>query len=76
MRTKLFYMLRVRLADGDPWFEPEEFQTRKQRDTAAAFARVLVGMRTHSYEERRAVADQAGTKGLRGNDRRERLAQK
>ena len=52
MRTKLVYRLRLRGSDGDTWGEPETFTTRKQRDTAASYARIIGGYRTYSYEER------------------------
>ena len=44
------YMLRTRLDDESAWSEAEEYPTRGQRDKAARLARVIGGIRTHSYE--------------------------
>lgn len=71
MRTKTVYMLRIRPSDDVDWWEAEEFETRRKRKAAASFVRVLLGFRTYSYEERRAVAEKDAT-GQSGSDRRER----
>lgn len=51
MRT--VYVLRVRPDDDSPWSEPAYYRTRKQRDRNASMNRVLGGIRTHSYEEKK-----------------------
>lgn len=48
------FMLRTRLNDEDEWSEPQAFRTRRERDKAGSFARIIGGIRTHSYEETRA----------------------
>jgi len=60
-KQKTFYMLRVRMSSTEQWSEPEQFLTRRARNAAASFARVIGGIHTHSYEERRAVAEEAST---------------
>lgn len=47
------YVLRVRLDDSQPWSEPAYYATRKERDKEAAMNRIISGIRTHSYEEKR-----------------------
>ena len=54
------YMLRCRRDDNSDWCEPEEFPTRRARDMAGSFARIIGGLRTHSYEEK-SVKPRAGT---------------
>lgn len=49
---KTIYFLRTRFDDSEPWSEPEPFRSRKARDNAASQARIIGGIRTHSYEER------------------------
>lgn len=53
VRLKTVYVLRVRPDDSLPWSEPEYYQTRKERDRVAAMNRVLGGIRTHSYNEKK-----------------------
>lgn len=50
---KTVYVLRVRPSDSVVWSEPEYYRTRKERDREAAVNRVLGGIRTHSYEEKK-----------------------
>lgn len=50
---KTVYVLRTRLNDNLPWSEPEYYRKRKERDEAERVNRVLGGIRTHSYEEKR-----------------------
>lgn len=45
------HVLRTRLDDNSPWSDPQEYDTKRERDKAAAFARVIGGIRTHSYFE-------------------------
>lgn len=44
------FILRTRVNDDAEWGEPEVFATRRQRDKAASFARIIGGLRTHSFE--------------------------
>ena len=50
---KTVYVLRVRLSDEESWGEPEYYRTREERDKTERFNRVLGGVRTHSYEEKK-----------------------
>lgn len=54
---KTVYVLRVRLNDESPWGEPEYYRTRKERDHVAAQNRVLGGIRTHSYQEKKTLEE-------------------
>ena len=54
-KKKTVYLLRVRENDNAQWSEPTAFTTRLKRDNAAMYHRALLGMRTHSYEEKVAV---------------------
>lgn len=56
------YFLRVRHNDDEPWSEPEEFDTRKERDDCAKFNRIIGGIQVWSIDEptprkRRATPD-------------------
>lgn len=46
------YLLRSRMTDDEPWSNPEEFGTRRDRDRAAKFARIIGGIRVWSIDER------------------------
>jgi hypothetical protein len=50
---KTVYVLRIRADESEPWGAPEYYRTRKERDRVAAENRVLGGIRTHSYEEKK-----------------------
>lgn len=52
VRWKTVYCLRVRADDSCPWSDEEVYSTRKARDAEAAFARILGGCRTHSYQRK------------------------
>lgn len=52
-KTKTVYILRIRPSDADAWGEPGCYRTRKERDEAARYARILCGLRTWSYEEKK-----------------------
>lgn len=52
-KLKTVYALRVRPDDESPWSEPFYFRTRRQRDRDASLNRVIGGIRTHSYEEKK-----------------------
>lgn len=50
---KTVYCLRVRLDDQSEWSEPEYYKTRRERDRTGATNRILGGIRTHSFEEKK-----------------------
>lgn len=54
---KTIYCLRVRPDDNSEWSEPEYYQTRQERDRNASVNRILGGIRTHSYEEKKTRAE-------------------
>lgn len=50
---KTVYVMRTRLSDNEPWSEPQYFKTRKERDEIGAMNRMIGGIRTNSWEEKR-----------------------
>lgn len=52
-KLKTVYALRVRPDDNSAWSEPEYYRTKRERDRIAAQNRVLGGIRTHSYQEKK-----------------------
>jgi hypothetical protein len=50
---KTVYVLRLRPNDAAPWGEPEYFKKQKERDNAERICRIIGGLRTHSYEEKK-----------------------
>ncbi len=50
---KTVYVLRIRPDDSSPWGEPEYYRTRRERDRTASINRIVGGIRTHSYEEKK-----------------------
>jgi len=54
---KTIYCLRTRTEDKDPWSEPSHYRTRKERDKVAAENRILGGIRTWSYEEKKTAEE-------------------
>lgn len=59
---KLVYCLRVRANDSEEWSEVEYYFSRRERDYTAANNRIVGGLRTHSYEERKTPAEIAKIK--------------
>lgn len=53
VKLKTVYVLRTRPSDSCVWSEPEYYRTRKERDQIGSMNRVLGGIRTHSYEEKK-----------------------
>lgn len=51
---KTVYVLRIRPDDNSEWGEPEYYRTRRERDRTAYVNRIIGGIRTHSYEEKKA----------------------
>lgn len=54
---KTVYVLRVRPDDDSSWSEPQYYLRRKERDKTARMNRVLGGIRTHSYEEKKTTEE-------------------
>lgn len=52
-KLKTVYCLRVRMDDESHWGEPEYYRTKRERDRVASMNRVLGGIRTHSFQERK-----------------------
>lgn len=52
MTKKKIYGLRTRNTDKDKWSEAQYFQSEKARNEAAAFNRIIGGIRTHSFDEK------------------------
>jgi hypothetical protein len=51
---KTVFVLKTKINERAlPWSEPAYFKTRKERDRAAAENRILGGILTHSYEEKK-----------------------
>lgn len=50
---KTVYVLRVRLSDSEPWGEATYYRRRRDRDQDERVNRVMGGIRTHSYEEKK-----------------------
>ena len=49
-KLRKVYCLRTRVDDSSEWSDEEVFDRRKERDDVAAEARILGGIRTHSFE--------------------------
>lgn len=49
------YLLRTRLTDDEAWSEPQEYESRRERDRAAQFNRIIGGIRVWSIDERERV---------------------
>lgn len=54
---KTVYVLKVRPDDDSPWSDPEYYRTRKERDRVASMNRILGGIRTHSFEEKKTLEE-------------------
>lgn len=54
---KTVYVLRVRPDDDSHWSEPEYYRKRKDRNKTERLNRVLGGIRTHSYQEKKTVEE-------------------
>lgn len=50
---KTVYCLRIRPDDKSDWGEPQYYRLKSKRDTDAAFVRIIGGMRTFSYQEKK-----------------------
>lgn len=52
-KKKTIYVLRIRYTDSEPWREPGYYRKKKDRDYDEKLNRILGGIRTHSYEEKK-----------------------
>lgn len=52
-KLKTVYVLRIRLDESQPWSKPEYYRSRKVRDETERINRIIGGIRTHSYEEKK-----------------------
>lgn len=50
---KTVYCLRIRPDDNSEWSEATYYRTRKSRDRDGSMNRIMGGMRTHSFEEKK-----------------------
>lgn len=57
MKTKLVYVLRIRWSDSDSWGQPNYYRSRAARDYDEKMNRLVGGIRTHSYQERKTEAE-------------------
>ena len=57
VKMKTIYVLRIRADESEPWSEPEYYRRRKERDRIASMNRILGGIRTHSYEEKKPLEE-------------------
>lgn len=53
IKKKTIYGLRVRMSDNDEWSETTWYSTKKSRDRSASINRIIGGIRTHSFQERK-----------------------
>jgi len=52
---KTLYGLKIRMNDNDQWFETSWFKNKRERDKLASFNRIIGGIRTHSFEEKKTL---------------------
>lgn len=52
MKEKTLYCLSVRFSDTESWSPPDLYARKRDRDNAASHCRILLGMRTYSYEKK------------------------
>ena len=64
MKKKTVYGLKLRLNDNEGWCCPSWFKTKKQRDTAASFNRIIGGIRTYSFDEKKTLEEIAAIMGV------------
>lgn len=56
-KMKTVYVLQIRPDESHPWGEPEYYQTRKERDETERINRIIGGIRTHSYQEKKTLEE-------------------
>lgn len=56
-KLRTVYCLRIRGDDQELWGQPTRYFSRKERNNDEKMCRIIGGMRTHSYDERRQVDD-------------------
>jgi hypothetical protein len=54
---KTVYALVTRFGDSLPWSPATFFRTRKQRDKCEMQCRIIAGLRTHKYEEKKTAEE-------------------
>jgi hypothetical protein len=59
MEMKTIYCLKIRFADSEPWGPTEYFRTKKERDEAERMNRILGGIRTHAFNEKKPIDEVA-----------------
>lgn len=56
-KQKTVYGLRIRLTDADPWGETGWYRTAKKRNDTASMNRIIGGLRTWSFDERKTIEE-------------------
>lgn len=56
-RLKTVYVLRIRPDDNAEWSESSFYKSRKKRDRDGSMNRIMGGMRTHSYDEKKTAEE-------------------
>lgn len=57
MKRKTVYCLRIRPDDQLPWSETEYYASKRDRDHIERINRIIGGIRTHSFEEKKTPAE-------------------
>lgn len=56
-RKKAVYALRIRGDESQAWGSAEYYRTRKARDFDERMNRIIGGLRTHSFTEKKTAAE-------------------
>jgi len=56
-KYKTIYGLKIRFKDNEEWSNTTWFKTRKERDRTASVNRIIGGLRTYSFQERKPVEE-------------------
>lgn len=57
VKKKTVYGIRTRMQDSDPWSEPTWYRTAKQRDRIGSMNRIIGGIRTWSFQEKKTMEE-------------------
>lgn len=57
IKKKTVYGLRLRLSDNDPWSDTSWYKTAARRNHVAAMNRIIGGIRTHSFQEKKTLEE-------------------
>lgn len=57
MKKKTVYGLKTRFTDNDEWSETEWFKTKVARDRAGSVNRIIGGIRTYSFQEKKTLEE-------------------